>query len=119
MYIVCDRFSVSINLGYRRFTERGLLVGTLKEAVVVVTGASRGLGAAIAEELGRGGAHVVVNYSRSKEPAEEVVARIEEGGSRAIVVQADVSDPGGAGPHRQDDRGVQQDRRAGQQRRHK
>src|SRR5215212_118648 len=93
MYIVCDRFSVSINLGYRRFTERGLLVGTLKEAVVVVTGASRGLGAAIAEELGRGGAHVVVNYSRSKEPAEEVVARIEEGGSRAIVVQADVSDP--------------------------
>jgi len=93
MYIVCDRFSVSINLGYRRFTERGLLVGTLKEAVVVVTGASRGLGAAIAEEWGRGGAHVVVNYSRSKEPAEEVVARIEEGGSRAIVVQADVSDP--------------------------
>jgi nucleoside-diphosphate-sugar epimerase len=68
-------------------------VGTLKEAVVVVTGASRGLGAAIAEELGRGGAHVVVNYSRSKEPADEVVARIEEGGSRAIAVQADVSDP--------------------------
>ena len=68
-------------------------MGTLKEAVVVVTGASRGLGAAIAEELGSGGAHVVVNYSRSKEPADEVVARIEENGSRAIAVQADVSDP--------------------------
>ena len=44
-------------------------MGTLKEAVIVVTGASRGLGAAIAEELAGGGAKVVVNYSRSKEPA--------------------------------------------------
>ena len=93
MYIVCDGFFLSINLGYRRFTGREASVGTLKEAVVVVTGASRGLGAAIAEELGSGGAHVVVNYSRSKEPAEEMVARIQEGGSRAIAVQADVSDP--------------------------
>jgi 3-oxoacyl-ACP reductase-like protein len=40
-------------------------VGTLKEAVVVVTGASRGLGKAIAEELAGGGAKDVVNYSRS------------------------------------------------------
>jgi acetoacetyl-CoA reductase len=93
MYIVCDGFFLSINLGYRMFTEREASVGTLKEAVVVVTGASRGLGAAIAEELGRGGAHVVVNYSRSKEPADEVVGRIEKSGSRAIAVQADVSDP--------------------------
>jgi hypothetical protein len=61
-YIVCDGFLLSINLGYRRITEREALVGTLQEAVVVVTGASRGLGAAIAEELGRGGAHIVVNY---------------------------------------------------------
>ena len=68
-------------------------MGTLQEAVAVVTGASRGLGAAIAEELGSNGAHVVVNYSRSREPAEEVVGRIEEGGSQAIAVQADVSDP--------------------------
>jgi acetoacetyl-CoA reductase len=52
-------------------------VGTLKEAVVVVTGASRGLGRAIAEELGRDGAKVVVNYSRSKEPAEELVGRAD------------------------------------------
>src|SRR5918993_1006170 len=66
-------------------------VGTLKEAVVVVTGASRGLGRAIAEELAGGGAKVVVNYSRSKEPAEEVVNQISESGGEAIAVQADVS----------------------------
>jgi acetoacetyl-CoA reductase len=67
-------------------------VGTLKEAVVVVTGASRGLGKAIAEELAGGGAKVVVNYSRSKEPAEELVDQISESGGEAIAVQADVSD---------------------------
>jgi acetoacetyl-CoA reductase len=67
-------------------------VGTLNEAVVVVTGASRGLGAAIAEELAGGGAKVVINYSRSKEPAEELVEKISEGGGEAIAVQADVSD---------------------------
>ncbi len=68
-------------------------MGTLQEAVVVVTGASRGLGRAIAEELGRNGAKVVVNYSRSKEPAEELVQEISENGGEAIAVQADVSDP--------------------------
>jgi acetoacetyl-CoA reductase len=67
-------------------------VGTLKEAVVVVTGASRGLGRAIAEELSGGGAKVVVNYSRSKDPAEELVNQISESGGEAIAVQADVSD---------------------------
>ena len=55
-------------------------MGTLKEAVVVVTGASRGLGKAIAEELASGGAKVVVNYSRSKEPAEELVDHISQSG---------------------------------------
>jgi acetoacetyl-CoA reductase len=67
-------------------------VGTLQEAVVVVTGASRGLGRAIAQEVARGGAKVVVNYSRSKEPAEELVNEISESGGEAIAVQADVSD---------------------------
>ena len=67
-------------------------MGTLKEAVVVVTGASRGLGRAIAEEVARGGAKVVVNYSRSQEPAEELVNEISENGGEAIAVQADVSD---------------------------
>jgi len=72
-------------------------VGTLKEAVVIVTGASRGLGHAIAEEMGAGGAKVVVNYSRSKEPAEELVRQLSENGAEAIAVQADVSDAEQAG----------------------
>jgi acetoacetyl-CoA reductase len=65
---------------------------TLQGAVVVVTGAGRGIGRTIAEDLGQGGAKVVVNYSQSKGPAEEVVAKIKEGGSEAVAIQADVSD---------------------------
>ncbi|CAN5908981.1 3-oxoacyl-[acyl-carrier-protein] reductase [soil metagenome] len=68
----------------------------LEGAVAVVTGASRGLGRAIAEELGRGGAKVVVNYSRSKEPADELVKSLTDAGGEAIAVQADVSDSGEA-----------------------
>lgn len=64
----------------------------LKESVVVVTGASRGIGSTIARELGSEGAKVVVNYSRSKEPAEKLVEEISNNGSEAIAVQADVSD---------------------------
>jgi acetoacetyl-CoA reductase len=51
------------------------------------------LGRAIAAEMGRGGAKVVVNYSRSKEPAEELVQQISEDDGEAIAVQGDVSDP--------------------------
>jgi acetoacetyl-CoA reductase len=68
-------------------------VGSLEDAVAVVTGASRGLGSAIAEELGHGDAKVVVNYSRSKEPAEELVRKINQDGGEAIAVQGDVADP--------------------------
>jgi acetoacetyl-CoA reductase len=67
----------------------------LQGAVAVVTGGSRGIGAAICEELGRGGAKVVVNYSGSQGPAEEVAEKINQigGGGEAVVIQADVSDP--------------------------
>jgi acetoacetyl-CoA reductase len=68
-------------------------VATLEGAVVLVTGAGRGIGRAIAEELGAGGARVVVNFGRSRGPAEEVVSTIAACGSKAIAVQADVSDP--------------------------
>jgi acetoacetyl-CoA reductase len=67
----------------------------LQGAVAVVTGGSRGIGAAICEELGRAGAKVVVNYSGSQGPAEEVAEKINQigGGGEAVAIQADVSDP--------------------------
>ncbi len=63
----------------------------LQGNVAVVTGASRGIGRAIALELARQGAAVVVNYHRSRDAAQEVVARIREQGGRAEAFQADVS----------------------------
>lgn len=57
----------------------------------IVTGASRGIGREIALQLGREGAKVVVNYSGSKEKAEEVVQLIQEAGGEAFAIQADVS----------------------------
>lgn len=68
-------------------------MGRLEGAVAVVTGAGRGMGRAIAEELGTAGARVVVNYSRSKEPAEEVAEKISGDGAEAVAIGADVSKP--------------------------
>ncbi len=68
-------------------------MASLEGAVAIVTGASRGLGRAIAEELGSGGAKVVVNYSSSKKPAEELAEQITQNGGEAVAIQADVSDP--------------------------
>jgi len=59
--------------------------------VAVVTGASKGIGAAIARALGAEGASVVVNYSSSKSGADKVVQEITERGGRAIAVKSDVS----------------------------
>lgn len=58
--------------------------------VALVTGSGRGIGAAMAVELGRCGAKVVVNYAHSREPAEKVVAEIQSLGSDAVAFQADV-----------------------------
>jgi tetrahydroxynaphthalene reductase len=59
--------------------------------VALVTGSGRGIGAAMAIELGRAGAKVIVNYAKSKAPAEEVVSEIKNLGSDAVALQADVS----------------------------
>jgi 3-oxoacyl-[acyl-carrier protein] reductase len=61
--------------------------------VALVTGASKGIGASIAEHLAGEGASVVVNYSSSKVGAEAVVKRIKDNGGKAIAAQADVSKP--------------------------
>ena len=64
----------------------------LKDRVVLITGASRGIGRATALRCAREGAAVVVNYQAAAAAAEEVVASIRADGGRAIAVQADVSD---------------------------
>lgn len=63
---------------------------TLKGKVALVTGASRGIGRAIAERLARGGAAVVVNYSSNAREAQKVVAEIKAAGGNALAIQADV-----------------------------
>lgn len=65
---------------------------TLEGKVALVTGASRGIGRAVALELARRGAVLVVNYLKSAEAAEDVVNAIQEGGGRGVAFQGDVSD---------------------------
>lgn len=64
----------------------------LDDRVAVVTGASRGIGRAVALELGKRGATVIVNYRGSTDAANEVVQAIEAQGSKAKAIQSDVSD---------------------------
>jgi len=66
-------------------------MGRLNGKVAIVTGASNGIGRAIAERLAQDGATVVVNYSKSAESAKQVVNNIEAGGGKAMAVHADVS----------------------------
>lgn len=63
------------------------------DRVAIVTGASKGIGAAIARRLAREGAAVIVNYASNASSADRIVAEIEKEGGRAIAVQADIADP--------------------------
>jgi 3-oxoacyl-[acyl-carrier protein] reductase len=68
-------------------------MGRLQGKVAVVTGASKGIGAAIAKQFAAEGASVVVNYATSKAGADKVVAEIAAQGGTAVAVQADLSKP--------------------------
>lgn len=65
---------------------------TLSEKVAIVTGSSRGIGAAAARLLAEHGARVTVNYSKNREAGEKVLSDIKQGGGEGILFQADVTD---------------------------
>jgi len=69
------------------------ITSTLAGKYALVTGASKGIGAAIAKHLAAAGASVVVNYASSQAGADQVVAEITAAGGRAVAIQGDVSRP--------------------------
>ncbi|MEK4870938.1 SDR family oxidoreductase [Niallia sp. FSL W8-1348] len=66
-------------------------MSNLQDKVAIITGASRGIGTTIAEELAQLGAKVIINYANSSDKAKEVVTNIVNNGGKAIAIQADVS----------------------------
>jgi 3-oxoacyl-[acyl-carrier protein] reductase len=68
------------------------MIEDLKDKVVLITGASTGIGAAAAVAFGQNGARVAVHYNSSKAEAEKVAAEVENAGGKALLVQGDVTD---------------------------
>ena len=69
-------------------------MGELSGKVAIVTGASKGIGAAIARAFAKAGAAVAVNYASNKADADRVVGEIVKAGGKAIAIQADVAKRG-------------------------
>ncbi|HTF28945.1 MAG TPA: SDR family NAD(P)-dependent oxidoreductase, partial [Flavitalea sp.] len=69
-------------------------MSTLNNKIVLVTGASRGIGAAVAKKLASEGAKVIINYAGGQDLAEQTVQSIRDNGGEAIALQADVSKAG-------------------------
>ena len=68
-------------------------MSTSTTRVAIVTGSSRGIGAAVAQRLAKDGFTVIINYVGNASEAQSVVGQIEQSGGRALAVQADVTDP--------------------------